>query len=202
MNKFTLIIVSILPLFGTFVISWFIYKNIPTTPVLILILLLIFMGVFVSLLLFRTLNIKQANKEKLIFIEDFPEVEEGLIYVIPKDFCCKVELNKGTLFIADFYDIPQEAELIKSEYKKLTDTVVLEFKNLTLEITALTTIAFGDEQFCIFGFDTLNIIKNSKNIANYTWKNDFLEVTQEENVRLLSIHDGGPCVLFSWTLEV
>mgnify|MGYP000754052553 CR=1 FL=1 len=198
MNKFTLIIVSILPLFGTFAISWFIYKNIPTTPVLILILLLIFLGVFVSLILFRTLNIKQANKEKLILIEDYPEVEEGLIYVIPKDFCNKVELNKGSLFIADLYDTPKELVLTKAEYKQLTDTVILTFKNLRLEITALTTIGVGDLQFCLFGFDDLKITKDNKLLATYSWKNDFLEVEQDGKARLLSIHDGGPTVLFSW----
>lgn len=199
MNKFTLIIISILPLIGTFALSWFIYSNIPTTPVLILIFLMIFIGVLVSYLLFRTLNIKRINKEKLIFIEDFPEVEEGLIYVIPKDFCTKVELNSGTLFIADFYDTPQDSELLKAEYKQLTDTVILTFKNITLEITALATIGVGDEQFCIFGFDTLRILKNKKLLVTYTWENDFLEVVQGEKVRLLSIEDGGPCVLFSWS---
>lgn len=199
MNKFTLIIISILPLIGTFALSWFIYSNIPTTPVLILIFLMIFIGVLVSYLLFRTLNIKRINKEKLIFIENFPEVEEGLIYVIPKDFCNKVELNKGTLFIADFYDNPQDSELLRAEYNKLTDTVVLDFKNITLEITALATIGVGDEQFCIFGFDTLRILKNKKLLVTYTWENDFLEVKQDEKIRLLSIEDGGPCVLFSWS---
>lgn len=159
---------------------------------------MIFIGVLVSYLLFRTLNIKRINKEKLIFIENFPEVEEGLIYVIPKDFCNKVELNKGTLFIADFYDNPQDSELLRAEYNKLTDTVVLDFKNITLEITALATIGVGDEQFCIFGFDTLRILKNKKLLVTYTWENDFLEVKQDEKIRLLSIEDGGPCILFSW----
>ena len=201
MNKFTLIIVSILPLFGTFAISWFIYKNIPTTPVLILILLLIFLGVFVSLILFRTLNIKQANKEKLILIEDYPEVEEGLIYVIPKDFCNKVELNKGELFIADFYDSAQATELIKAEYKQLTDKVILTFSDITLEITALATIGVGDEQFCVFGFDTLTISKKNKELTIYKWKNDFLEVQKGEKSNLLSIYDGGPTLLFSWLEE-
>lgn len=198
MSKFTLILVSILPLIGTFLISWFIYSNIPTTPVLILIFLLIFIGVLISYLLFKTLNIKRINKEKLIFIEDFPEVEEGLIYVIPKDFCNKVELNKGSLFIANYYDTPQETELLEAQYKQLTDTVILTFKNITLEITGLTTIGVGDEQFCVFGFDTLQLIKNNKKIAKYTWKSDFLELEQEKSSSLLSIEDGGPCVLFSW----
>ena len=198
MKRILPILAGLSPIILATIISWFIYRNVPTTPVLVLILILIFAAVVLGFGFYRRVKIKSDGTEALIDI-DYPELEDALIYVQAPDFCSKIELNEGNLFLVGSEMLAFPTKLKDAKYKKLTDTTIIEFKDqLTLEINGLNTIGVGDYQFCFFGFSSLKVYKSNQLSYYYSWNSSNLTLIKEGKELELFTPDGVPILHFSW----
>lgn len=197
MKKFTAIIVSILIL-ALFVLSaWWLYRNFYSTPMLILNLLIILTGVLLSITVYLRLA---GGEENQIFIEEeeYPNLENGLIYVQVSDFVSKYEKNKGSLYIIGI-DIKEDTfKLEKATFKKLTDELKLEFSpSLVITLTGVSTIAVGESQFMIHGFE-IGKVKYDRNY-NFDWKHDklLLKLKGKKAIQL-RLPAQMPTMVFTW----
>lgn len=198
MKKISAILISILPVILITVLSWFIYRSIPTTPVLLLIILALFFSIMLSIGLYKKILV-QNDMAQSYSEDDFPAIEDSLIYVSPIDFCEKIEHNEGDLFIVGSSFGTLKTKLINAEYKKLTDTTVLYFDNkLNVEIDDLTNIGVGDVQFCFYGFSEMRL--SGKSIVNhkYNWNDSNLTLTKQSDTKELFTPDRFPVLIFTW----
>jgi hypothetical protein len=195
MKKIKRYLLSITPLLLAIFIAYFGYINIPTTPVLIIVIFILFISIIWSIGLFKK---DYSVAEKLIELKT-PELEEGLIYIIPQDFAEKSDAADGKLFIAGSEFDLAPFSYTHATYKKLTDELTISFApQLELVIEGIKTIGIGDYQFCIFGFSKMAILKNKKNVYTYEWKDDFLGITTDNEEKYVTLEDGGATLIFAW----
>ena len=195
MKKAKHLFIASAPLLIAILIAYLLYSNIPTTPVVILILFLLFISIVLSFGLYK----KGVAEEDVLEVLSCPELEEGLIYITPYDFATKSDPAQGKLFIAGSSYQMSAFDYTNSTYKKLTDELTISFKpQLSLVIKGIKTIGVGDYQFCIFGFSEMELIKNKKRIATYTWNDDNLSITTDGTVKKVQLEDGGATLVFEW----
>lgn len=180
------VLVSSLPLVGAVIIGYFLYRSLPSTAMLIVLLLLIFFGVVATFVLYQKMN--KVTDESWIEIDDdfFPELTDELIYITPMDFSGKVEIGPGRMWLVGLSE-PIDLEIDKLEYTKLQDQLNIQFKKgYTIEITHLPTVAFDESQFQIFGFKTLQFKKNNNVISKVEWFESGPEFTNSkgENIKI------------------
>jgi hypothetical protein len=169
MSSLKNITLSSLPTLLAIVLGYFLYRSIPSTAMLIVLLLLIFLGVVASLVLYQKMG--RTKDENWIEIDEdfFPELTNELIYITPSDFSGKVQIGHGKMWLVGLED-PIELEIDKLSFTKLQDQLTIHFKKgYTIDITHLPTVAFDDLQFQIFGFKTLEFKKNNKIISKVEW---------------------------------
>ncbi len=140
----------------------------------------------------ETIGIDKANKL------NYPPVERGLIYVSPANFCDKLEKFKGQLFIAGTDKIDEDVTLIKGEYHKLTDEMALFYTNGVKTIfRGIPKIAVGNNQFVIFQFKDMMLIKNKKKTALQMSKKRLLVHKKTETIEF-KIKGNAPVYVFDW----
>ena len=194
MNRKILSIFIFLAVLG---VSYFIYRTIPSTPVLIIILIALFLSVLNLFLSFKV-NLPPQIKKTIVSDENIPELESLLIYITPIDFANKLDLGKGKLWFS-FEKEPRELELIGAEFNKLKDLLTVKFKGgFHFEIIGITTIPIGDKQFHLHGFNTLYFKKNNKVIISLNWETDYLKLDKTEEDEVLILDDGVPVLVFEW----
>lgn len=198
MKKFAAFLLALLIL-GIFVfVAWWLYRSYHSTPVLILNLLIILTGVLISYTIYNYVFNSDKNITRYTD-EDFPPVETGLIYAQVEDFCNKYEKEKGKLFIIGF-DIPEEPfQLTNVKFDKLTDQLTFQFSPaLKLELTGVSTIAVGDEQFLIHGFEEAKLHYGGNHNMNWTRNQLVLEKNKQEP-QILKFPPHQPTILFDWS---
>ncbi|GEM_PF-1580448 len=208
MKKFVAFLLSAAVLFLFILVAWYIYIHYYTTPTLIIILLLIVTGVLLAITTYLRI-LRDPSKVIQVSTTAIPSIESGLIYATITDFCNKIELNEGQLFIAG---IPTENgvhQLLNADYDKLTDQTTLNFTHKPdsgkkakwqLIISGVTTVAVGDEQFMFYGFDQLHVKTPAKDVI-LAWKGsrlDYIDRTDETTYQV-QIPSGEPTVAFDWS---
>lgn len=182
-------------------VAYILYRYIPTTPVLIINLAVLFLAVLNLFIAFKTKDEILNMKKNYIAGEHLPELETTLIYVTPRDFANKVDLGKGTFWNA-FESEKLNLELKEASFDKLKDELTIVFnKGYNLKITGITTIPIGDNQFHIYGFKELNFNKNKNILYKLKWERSGLVISQDSTEELLVIEDGVPCLVWEWERE-
>jgi hypothetical protein len=195
MKKVKHYLISILPVLLAAIIAYFLYNAISSTPVLILILFILFISIIWSIGLFKR---STPKGEDLIELEA-PELEEGLIYITPFDFATKSEPTEGKLFIAGSSYNQSAFSYTNATYKKLTDELTISFQpQLDLVISGINTIGVGDYQFCLFGFSKMEIKKGNKTSYTYTWGEHYLTIEDGKAIKNVTLRDGDPTLIFEW----
>jgi hypothetical protein len=194
------IFISLLPTVLAIILGYYLYGSFGSTPVLFLVLLLIFSGVMFSFILWK-------NKENILSKEKIPLVslptpDDSLIYVSPQDFAEKAEKMEGQLAIAGVIEPERNCILTKVSYHKLLDELTLSFSpSLEIKIKGLATIGVGDYHFAVFGFQEVNVLENRKKVATLTWVDPYLTVHAAAQSKI-KLEDGTPSIVFCWDEEV
>lgn len=161
-------------------------------------LLIILTGLLVSITVYFRLGEDFKNK-KVILEEEYPSIETGLIYADVQDFVNKYESEEGELFIVGI-DIKNKPYRLKNiSFNKLIDEITFDFgAELKIILTGVSTIAVGDKQFLIYGFETATV--KSGNQFNFDWKGNrlMLYVSDTEPVQL-KIPSQMPTIIFNWS---
>ena len=182
MSSLAKIAISSLPLIGSVIIGYFLYRSIPTSVMLIVLLLIIFFGVVTSLITYKKLKLKKSANLLEIDENFFPDLEKELIYITPADFSSKAEIGKGKLWLVGI-DQSLSLKMEKVAFNKLVDEMTIYFESgYKATITELTTVAFGDVQFQIFGFNTLQFEKNNKMLIEIKWTEAGPELIKNKEV--------------------
>jgi len=197
MNIFLRLLISIFPVALLTYASYVLYRQFPTTMMLIVILFILFFSVLFAVVLFGKLQrIGQGKVENLNRIIA-PEVEDNLIYIIPQDFSDKLEPQAGKLFIADVFDEVNQT-IKRLDYQKLKDSCEMRFSDgLKVEVAGVQTIGVGDVQFCIFGFEKMSI-HSKKDTITLFWDDNFLCKSINGKTQQLYLQDGDPVLTFAW----
>lgn len=182
-------------------VAYVLYRYVPTTPVLIINLTVIFLAVLNLFIAFKTKDEILKMKKNHISGEHLPELETALIYITPRDFANKIDLGEGTFWNA-FETEELNLELREATFDKLKDELSIVFnKGYNLKITGITTIPIGDNQFHIYGFKELNFNKNKNNLYQLKWESSGLVINQDSTKELLILEDGVPCLIWEWERE-
>ena len=197
MKKFGAIIISLIILAMFILIAWWLYRNFHTTPMLVGNLLIILTGVLISYTAYSRLSLL-SDDVVILSEEDYPEIEEGLIYASVDDFANKHEKVKGTLFIAGLDITEKELNLVDVSYKKLTDEITFKFSPSTsIKLKGVATIAVGDHQFLVYGFEEGVVRQNG--VHRLTWLDNKLQIsTKNKDVRKIKIPAKMPTIAFNW----
>lgn len=199
MKKFTAIILAILTVFVFALIGWFLYKNYPTTPVLIINLVLIMTGVLLGYTVYNRIYINSITDYYEYKESMFPEPEMALIYAVPDDFCNKIEYNTGSMYIVGIDEILHDVKVIKATYNKLIDEVEITFsKGISVKVKGLSTIAVGDEQFMFYGFKEMEFRSKDEQLK-LIWDDSHLSLEKNDIVYTVKMPDGEPTFAFDWS---
>lgn len=202
MKKFNAILLSLLTLSVFVIIGWLLYKNYPTTPVVIINLVLIMAGVLLAYTVYHRFYTDSITNYYDYKESHFPEPEGALIYAMPDDFCNKIEFNKGSVFITGMDEILKDIKLTKAEYDKLLDEVNIEFNNgVSLKVNGISTIAVGDEQFMFYGFNKMEYKSKSDHIF-LIWDSSQLNLKKNGEDFVVRMPDGEPTFAFDWSESI
>lgn len=194
------IFISLLPTILAVILGYFLYRSFGSTPVLFLVLLLIFTGVMFSFILWK-------NKENILSKEKIPLVslptpDDSLIYVSPQDFAEKAEKTEGKLAIAGVIEPGRKSILTNVAYHKLLDETILTFSpSLQIKLTGMATIGVGDYHFAVFGFQDVKVFEDRKYTTTLTWTDPYLTIHSKALTKV-KLEDGTPSIVFSWEDEV
>ncbi len=160
-------------------------------------MLIILTGILVSITFYFKFGEDMKNKI-ILEAEDFPSIETGLIYAQVPDFVEKYEKEKGKLFIAGTEIKDTTVNLNKISYDKLIDEITLDFgSSLKINLTGVSTIAVGDKQFLIHGFETAHIDFDQQ--YNLDWKqNKLLLISGKNEPKQIKIPAQMPTIVFDW----
>lgn len=202
MKKFKAIILSLLTLSVFVIIGWLLYKNYPTTPVVIINLVLIMVGVLLAYTVYNRFYIDSITNYYDCKESEFPEPEGALIYAMPDDFCNKIEYNKGSVFIIGIDQILKDIKLTKAKYDKLLDELTIHFNNGTsLKVNGISTIAVGDEQFMFYGFNKMEFNSKYDHII-LVWDSNQLNLKKNGEDFVVRMPDGEPTFAFDWSESI
>lgn len=198
MKKFTAFVLSLLTIVPFATIAWLLYSNFPTTPVVIINLLILMTGVLLAFIVYNRTMVSSDKNSIKVNTDHFPYMERALIYVMPQDFVSKLEKNRGKIFLVSTDEVESEVSLIDGDFNKLRDIITLRYTNgITTKIRGSRTVAVGDNQFLFYGFDEL-IHSKGKTENVFLWEEDRL--VQKINGELVSINipDRMPVYIFDW----
>lgn len=202
MKKFTAIILAILVIFIFALSGWFLYKTYPTTPVLIINLVLIMTGVLLGYAVYNKVYIDSITNYYEYLGSKFPEPETALIYAVPDDFCNKMEYNTGSINIVGIDEIIHDIKVTKASYNKLLDEVELTFtKGINIKIKGLNTIAVGDEQFMFYGFKEMEFSSKDEKLK-LVWDDSHLALEKDNTEYTVRMPDGEPTFAFDWSEKI
>lgn len=199
MKKVTAIVLALITVFLFSIIGWFLYKNFPTTPVLIINLVLIMTGVLLGYTVYNRVYIDSITNYYDYKGSHFPEPEMALIYAVPDDFCNKMEYNTGSMYIVGVDEIIHDIKVTKAVYNKLLDEVELRFsKGIVIKVIGINTIAVGDEQFMFYGFKEMEF-KSKEEQIKLIWDDSHLALEKNGEVYTVKMPDGEPTFAFDWS---
>lgn len=199
MKKFAAILLALIIIFVFALIGWFLYKNFPTTPVLIINLVLIMAGVLLGYTVYNRIYIDSITNYYEYMGSKFPEPEMALIYAVPDDFCNKIEYNTGAINVVGIDDILHDVKVTKAAYNKLLDEVEITFsKGIVVKVKGLSTIAVGDEQFMFYGFKQMEF-KSIDEQLKLIWDDSHLSLEKNGEVYFVKMPDGEPTFAFDWS---
>lgn len=199
MKKVTAIVLALITVFLFALIGWFLYKNFPTTPVLIINLVLIMTGVLLGYTVYNRVYIDSITNYYDYKESHFPEPEMALIYAVPDDFCNKMEYNTGSMYIVGVDEIIHDVKVTKAIYNKLLDEVELRFsKGIVIKVKGINTIAVGDEQFMFYGFKEMEF-KSKEEQLKLIWDDSHLALEKNGEVYTVKMPDGEPTFAFDWS---
>lgn len=189
-------IFTLIPFSG---ISFFIYYFFPTTPALIVVLIILMAGAMLAFYVYsRKINEGTFNSNKAD-TQNFPPIERGLIFVSPAAFCDKLEKFKGNLFIASLDEVGKDITLLKGEYNRLTDETALFFTNgIQTIFRGIEAIAVGSDQFVIFHFNEMVLLKNKGKTA-IQMSRKRLVVQEKNETTELKVTSTTPIYVFDWS---
>lgn len=199
MKKFTAISLALIIVLVFALIGWFLYKTYPTTPVLIINLVLIMTGVLLGYTVYNRIYIDSITNYYEYDGSKFPELEMSLIYAVPDDFCNKIDYNKGAMNIIGVDDIIHNVKVTKATYNKLIDEVELKFDpGITINVKGLHTIAVGDEQFMFYGFKEMKFQSKNEELK-LIWDDSHLALEKNGTIYTVRMPDGEPTFAFDWS---
>jgi hypothetical protein len=199
MKKFTAISAALIIVFVFALIGWFLYKTYPTTPVLIINLVLIMTGVLLGYTVYNRIYIDSITNYYEYDGSKFPELEMSLIYAVPDDFCNKIEYHTGAINIVGVEHILRDIKVTKATYNKLIDEVEIKFEpGITINVKGLSTIAVGDEQFMFYGFKEM-LFKSKNEELKLIWDDSHLSLEKNGTVYTVRMPDGEPTFAFDWS---
>lgn len=199
MKKFTAILLALIVIFTFAISGWFLYKNYPTTPVLIINLVLIMTGVLLGYTVYNRIYIDSITNYYEYLGNKFPEPEMALIYAVPDDFCNKMEYNTGAINVVGIDDIIRDVKVTKATYNKLIDEVEVTFtKGINVKIKGLNTIAVGDEQFMFYGFSEMEFTSKEGSLK-LIWDDSHLALEKNNTEFTVKMPDGEPTFAFDWS---
>ncbi len=161
-------------------------------------MLIILTGILVSITFYFKFGEDMKNKV-ILGEDDFPTIETGLIYAQIEDFVEKYEKEKGKLFIVGTEIKDKTVLLNRISYNKLIDEIGLDFgSSLKINLTGVSTIAVGDKQFLIHGFETAYIDFDQQ--YNLDWKhNKLLLLSGKNEPKQIKIPAQMPTIVFDWS---
>jgi hypothetical protein len=161
-------------------------------------MLIILTGILVSITFYFKFGEDSKNKI-LLEEEDFPSIETGLIYAQVQDFVDKYEKEKGKLFVVGVEIKDKILPLERITFNKLTDEINLDFgSTLKISLTGVSTIAVGDKQFLIHGFETASIDYDQQ--YELDWRhNKLLLLSGKNEPKQVKIPSQMPTIVFDWS---
>lgn len=202
MKKFAAISLALIVTFIFALIGWFLYKAYPTTPVLIINLVLIMTGVLLGYTVYNKIYVDSVTNYYEYLENKFPEPEMALIYAVPDDFCNKIEYNTGSIYIVGLDEIVEGVKLTKATYNKLIDEVEITYtKGIKIKVRGLNTIAVGDEQFMFYGFKEMEFVSKNEQIK-LIWDDSHLALEKNNTEYTVRMPDGEPTFAFDWSASM
>ena len=199
MKKITAIFLALIVIFLFAIAGWFLYMNYPTTPVLIINLVLIMTGVLLGYTVYNKVYIDSITNYYEYLGSKFPEPEMALIYAVPDDFCNKIEYNTGSINIVGIDEIIRDVRVTKATYNKLIDEVEITFtKGIKVKVKGLNTIAVGDEQFMFYGFKEMEFTSKDQQLK-LAWDDSHLALEKDNMEYTVRMPDGEPTFAFDWS---
>lgn len=198
MKKFTAFVLMLLTVTPFIVAAYFLYLNFPTTPVVIINIVLMMTGVLLAFLVYNRVIIGDDKNYIKANTDHYPHIEGALIYVMPNDFVDKLEKTPGRLFLATTDEVEENLTIIGGEYNKLIDEITLKYnQGITTKIRGSRTVAVGDHQFLFYGFEELTHTKGKKKTV-YQWEENRLVQKNGEELISIKIPDRLPVYIFDW----
>lgn len=198
MKKTIGIFLSILALLPFIGVAFFIYYKIPTTPALIVTLIILMTGVMVAYYIYLK-KVKKINSENVeVPSFDFPAIEQDTINVSPEQFCSKIEKLRGDLYLYGMEDSVGDITLIDGTYNKLTDEVKLSFtQGIKILLMGVDKVSVGNQQFYINHFSTLQFIQN-KVPTLYKKSGKRLSISSKKEEKTIKSKGSQAIILFEW----
>lgn len=188
-------LLALIPFVG---IAFFIYYKVPTTPALIVTLIILMTGVMIAYYIYtkKTKGLGEETVEE--FNYDFPSVETGVIQVNPSDFCEKLEKFSGNLNIYGFNEQIENITIVEGNYQKLTDELTLKFtQGIRVVLKGVQNIAVGNQQFFISDFSDSLLVQNRKrSVIQKDGRRLYIQSEGEE--KNLKLKGKQAVLLFSW----
>lgn len=198
MKKFTAFTLTLLTIIPFVIIAWLLYSNFPTTPVVIINLVIMMAGVMLAFIVYNRIIVGNDKNSIKANTDHYPHIEGLLIYVMPSDFVSKLEKTKGKLFLASTDEVEKDLTLIDGKYNKLTDEITLNYTNgISTMIRGSRTVAVGDDQFLFYGFEEL-IHTKGKEKTVFMWEENRLVQKNGEELLSIKIPDRLPVYIFDW----
>jgi len=198
MKKFTAFAFALLTLVPFVIIAWLLYTYFHNTPIVIVNLLIIMTGVMLGLIVFNRLMVGNNHNYIKANTTHYPHIEGALIYVMPSDFVSKLEKKSGKLFLATTDEVEKNITLVNGEYNKLTDEISLFYtQGISTTIRGARTIAVGDYQFLLYGFEEL-VHQKGKGKTIFQWEKDRLVQKNGKELISIKIPNQSPVYIFDW----
>jgi len=191
-------VLTLLPFVG---VAFFIYYKVPTTPALIVTLILLMAGVMIAYYVYMK-KVKKLTPEQIeVVSSDFPETESGIISVTPEQFCNKIEKISGNIHLYGMEKPIYDITLIDGSYHKLTDEITLKFtQGVKIVLIGVDKVSVGNQQFFANHFSTLQFIQNkASTLFKKSGRKLYIHSKKEE--RILKPKGGQAIILFEWEEE-
>ncbi|MFA5574366.1 MAG: hypothetical protein WC994_04860 [Brumimicrobium sp.] len=198
MQKTKAILYSLLTLTPFVVLAFVLYNIVPSTPMLIIILLILMAGVILGYYVYSKNKNEIDNKSNNTKNIQFPDREKNLLKVYPKAFCDKLEKYTGSLYLLGIDKPFDNITIVDGRYNALKDELTLKYTNgIRTIITGVKSIAVGYNQFVIYEYDEISIIKNRERISFRHFRNSLVQLEVKDSIEVkakMSL----PLYMFVW----
>ncbi|MBW7866914.1 MAG: hypothetical protein H3C31_01165 [Brumimicrobium sp.] len=179
-------------------LTWVLYRHFGSTPIVILNVFIVMIGLLLAMLVFTRISKFQVNQKRKDNILHYPSIELGKILVKPADFCMKLESLRGNIYLISTDKIIQSIQLKNGEYNKIKDELTLHFSDgVKTKFRGVKHISVGDYQFMVYDFEEM-LHTDGKKDYYFILEGRNLSEKQGSNTIQHRIPRGKPIYLFDW----